>query len=440
EGSTVLLSGVVIGEVTSVSLLPDDNVEVICTIAAGNPIYRHSVFAATSTLTGSTTLAITLPPHRSRGDILPQTVLPEDQQPWGTLPPTIADLVSSGQEQLRSFSKTMKVVNAELPALARRFNLVAEHTDLLVLHTDDTLTALGSELDETVAALDRTVSVSGRNLTQLTGNVNGLVTDNRSRLQLLIRNLSDTADNLNKTMAGVAAIASDPMLHASLVQTAQNMADATARLKAIAANIQSITGDPQTEAQLKSAIGNLDAASAKANDLLGRFSHASGASTGTASPAPGGSPSAQSGGTQSNSGIFGQPLVEAHVRETWGDHGGGPASDLNVDLLPGARAHVTVGANDLGYSTTYDLLLDESASPEFQLGGGVLYSKLGVAALFRPFGGPVGVDARLYDPKHPTLDLYGDLRLSQRLQLFYGERSIWGPASRLPSFGLQVNY
>jgi phospholipid/cholesterol/gamma-HCH transport system substrate-binding protein len=442
EGSTVLLSGVEIGEVESVALLPDENVEVICTIQPGNVIYRHSTFSVAVTLTGSTTLAIQLPKHRYREDILPQYVLPEEDQPWGTLPPTIADLVSEGQVQLQQFSKTMKVVNAELPTLARRFNSVAEHTDLLVIHTDETLRTLSDELTATVESLNQTIAITGKNLNEVTGNVNGIVTDNRTKLNELVKNLAGAADGLNKTMAGMSSIAQDPVLHASLVGAAQNMQAATAKLKAITTDVESITGDPSTQAQLRGAIQNLDSATAKADELLGGKPATTASSPGSpttsgASPAPKG-PGAPH--LQTSGGLFSGPLVAAHIRETWGIHGGGPDSDLNVDLLPGARSHVTFGANDLGYSTTYNVLLDRNASPDLQVSGGVLYSKLGLAALFRPFGGPVGVDARLYDPKHPTLDLYGDLRLTQRLRLFYGERSIWGPTQKAPAFGLQVDY
>jgi phospholipid/cholesterol/gamma-HCH transport system substrate-binding protein len=433
EGSTVLLSGVEVGEVTSVALLPDESVEVICTIRRGNHLYRHSGYSVATTLTGSTTLAVTLPRHRDADDVLPERVLPEDEQPWGTLPPTIADLVSAGQEQLRNFSKTMKVVNAELPGIARRFSLVAMHTDELVVHTDETLVVLSGQLRDTVALLDTTIATSGRNVNQLTGNVNGLLADNRQKIGELIAHLADTTKQLDRTLSGVASIAQDPLLHASLVGTVANMQAATAKLKAIATEVEGITGDPKTQDQLRGAIQNLDAASAKVNAILGGGEGQTASQT-QSSPAP--APS----GAPLRGGLFGQPLVQAHVRETWGNRGGGPASDLNVDLLPGARTHLTFGANDLGYSTTYNFLLDRSTDPSLQVGAGVLYSKLGIAALFRPFGNPVGIDARLYDPKHPTLDLYGDLRLTQRLQLFYGERSLFGPAAKTPSFGFQINY
>ncbi|HYK52470.1 MAG TPA: hypothetical protein VEV38_02970, partial [Candidatus Eremiobacteraceae bacterium] len=251
------------------------------------------------------------------------------------------------------------------------------------------------------------------------------------------------------TMAGIASIADDPLLHDSLIGTVENVQGATAKLKAMATELESVTGDPKTESELKETVANLASATAKADAILGTFTTA-----GTEpEPVPLGSPQPLPSGATPPPLPSGAPprprlqmsslfsnLAQADVRETWGTHGGGPASDLNIVLLPKAKTHLTFGANDLGYSTTYNFLLNHD-SKDLQLGAGVEYSKLGIAALFRPFGSPIGIDARVYDPKHPTLDLYGDLRLSERLQLFYGERYLWtNTQTKTPSFGLEIKY
>lgn len=445
EGSSVLLSGVQIGEVTAVQLLPDQTVEVVSTINPGNVIYRDSVFTVAITITGATTLTITPPAVHQIAMVLPQTPLPIERQPWGGLPPSLTDLVSAGQVQLKQLETTLAVVNQALPSLLRKFTDVANDTDRLIGHTDRTLGNVSGQLNSTVAMLNVAIESNGRNITQLTGNLNELIANNRGRLSTLIDNLAKTSENLNKTMDGVASIAQDPQLHSSLIETAKNVADATAKLKAIATDIQSITGDQKTQSDLRGVIRNLSSASAKANDLLGGFSSAGSDETqpGGASPEPGNPgatprPNARRPGARR--GMLGMSLAQVQIRETWGTHGGGPNSDLNIVVLPRSDTHFTFGANDLGYASSYNFLIGKNVTPAFQVSGGVLYSKLGLAALFRPFGGPVGVDARLYDPKHPTLDLYGDLRLTQRLQLFYGDRSVWGTSAKTPSFGLQINY
>jgi len=76
EGSSVLISGVQVGEVTSVRLLPDQTVDVICTINPGNQVYRNSVFVVAITITGATTLTIQPPVHKDVAMILPEHPLP----------------------------------------------------------------------------------------------------------------------------------------------------------------------------------------------------------------------------------------------------------------------------------------------------------------------------------------------------------------------------
>jgi ABC-type transporter Mla subunit MlaD len=142
EGSSVLLSGVQIGEVTAVQLLPDETVEVICTINPGNVIYRDSVFTVAITITGATTLTIKPPAVHEVAMVLPEKPLPIEQQPWGGLPPSLTDLVSAGQDQLKQLEKTLAVVNKALPALLGKFTDVANDTDHLIAHTDRTLAGL----------------------------------------------------------------------------------------------------------------------------------------------------------------------------------------------------------------------------------------------------------------------------------------------------------
>jgi ABC-type transporter Mla subunit MlaD len=447
EGSSVQISGVNIGLVDSIRLLPDQTATVICSINSDNTVYRESVFTVTSTLTGQTTLAITPPPNLATAVPLPRHVLPESEQPEGVVPPTIADLVSEGQKRIRSLDRTLAIVNAQLPGMVHHFNNVAAHTDSLVTHADRALSFMGVQLNTTVASVNNLlanfqslVSTNGRNVTAMTTSLRAFMTKNGPRFALLVDDLSATADNLNKTMAAVTDVATDPRLKTNIMEATANLKDSSEKLKEVTSDIQSITGDPQVQEELKGAIRNLSGAIAKANAILGTVTTAQGASAGQ-------SPSGESGGSHASpprvhfgSLLSGLDLASAQVRETWPTNtSGGPASDLNLELLPRMPVHLTLGANDLGYHTTYNFLIDYRSSPRLQTGFGVLYSNLGAMAQYRALG-PFGVDARLYDPRQPKLDLYGDIRLARRLELFYGERSLIGPASlRTPSAGFQLN-
>jgi ABC-type transporter Mla subunit MlaD len=474
EGASVQISGVTVGSVTAIRLLDDQTVEAQARINKGNRIYRESQFVVTSTLTGQSSLSIRPPVDLAHATVLqPGIPANPNDEPWGVLPPTIADLVTESQARLQSLDKTIAMINNEMPRLAHRFDNIAAHTDHLITSADSNLTAMSSQLRSTVAELDLVIHSSGQNIVQLTGNLNSLVGNNSQRVQQLVDALADTAKNLNTTMANFASLTGDPTIKASLVQTAVNFKDASERLKIAATDLQSLTSDPSVQSELRSTITNLEGVTAKANDILGNFSSASpppGGSnaahgvapasnpasgtipvSGSAPPspstssAPSHSGSAPGGGSTNTAsrgfGTRGLSLVQPQVRLYWmnpSTGGGGPSSDLNLTFLPHSPTSVTVGANSLGFGSTYNVLINRRLAPGFTISGGVLYSNLGVKAVYLP--GPVGIDARLYNSKNPTLDLYGDVRLAHQLEVFYGERNLFGPNTKTPTFGLQANF
>lgn len=456
EGSSVQLAGVEIGTVDKIRLLPDQTATVICTISGDNTVYRGSTFTVATTLTGQSTLTIYPPADLSSAVPLPRRVLPEGEQPEGVVPPTIADLVSEGQARLRSLDKTLAIVNAELPGMVHHFNNVATHTDALIVHTNRNLDLLGQQLNTTVAGVNQlitgfqvVVAENGRNVTAMTTSLRSFMTNKGPQFAAMVDDLTATAANLNKTMAAVSSIASDPSVKANLIGATANLRDSSEKLKQVTTQIESITGDPQVQAELRGAITNLASATAKANAILSTFSDANTTTTGgqnqsqpATSPGGGGSPLPQSQ-TAPVTGFKSGPhngldLVNAQIRETFNGTPE-PMSDLNLELLPHAPVHVTVGANNIGYHTTYNALLDMRRSAQLQYSFGVIYSNLGGQAIYRPIS-LFGIDARLYDPAYPKLDLYGDIHLAKRLELFYGERSLMGPANlRTPAYGVQFN-
>ena len=81
-------------------------------------------------------------------------------------------------------------------------------------------------------------------------------------------------------------------------------------------------------------------------------------------------------------------------------------------------------------------------SPDFSIGGGVLYSRLGARAIYSPpvtKGVRLGLEGRVYDLRHPTTDLYADFGLGGGLMLFGGERDALHTGRRT-AFGLQYQF
>ncbi|HEY6235621.1 MAG TPA: MlaD family protein, partial [Candidatus Elarobacter sp.] len=127
KGALVYESGVIVGVVDQTRLIPEDfTVEVILAIDNSVDVPRNARFLIQAPLTGDSSLEIVPAapaPHPSgyaaptnapaAVAVLPREVLPIDQQPQGTNPATIQELLDQGQGE-------MKKVDSMLADLARR--------------------------------------------------------------------------------------------------------------------------------------------------------------------------------------------------------------------------------------------------------------------------------------------------------------------------------
>jgi hypothetical protein len=120
----------------------------------------------------------------------------------------------------------------------------------------------------------------------------------------------------------------------------------------------------------------------------------------------------------------------------------GPQTDFNAVLLPRSKTSLLVGANDIGTVDTtsfnFAALQTIGSSNTLRIGGGVLYSRLGVMADLGGAHGP-GLELRAYDAQHPTIDGYATLHAAPGIELFGGERDVLH-AGRRSVFGLQLQF
>src|SRR6202035_4185584 len=120
----------------------------------------------------------------------------------------------------------------------------------------------------------------------------------------------------------------------------------------------------------------------------------------------------------------------------------GPQTDLNVIALPKGSTSLFAGANDIGARASYNFAAMAGVAPGLRVGGGVLYSRLGARAIYSKElsqGLSIGLEGRVYDPRHPTTDLYANFGLGSGLTLFGGERDALH-SGRRTTFGLQYQF
>jgi ABC-type transporter Mla subunit MlaD len=497
KGALVYESGVIVGVVDQTKLLPEDfTVDVIMGINNSVDVPRDSRFLIAAPLTGDATVEIVppLPAPRPVGVVgptpvpqqvalLPRQVLPLEQQPQGTNPATLGDLLEEGQGEVHRLDLILAQLEDSEPHLLASLQSALDNANNLTSQGSKRLFRLADRLDAMTSTLQVALDAGSKNLVDITGTLDTTLHHNTSNVDTLFSMLSKTSVALNQTVDQVRDLASNPQVHQNLIDTTKGLAQTATTIGQMTQDLRSVTGNPQTQAQLRDTIANTDAATQKLNSLLRSFGGTSsvyGVDAG-ATPAPGatggphagaplgggvpggtiaGAPNAASSPTgatlpenfKSRIGAVAKNLLAIQLRlseldpyqpNTIGQRllqtsQRGPQTDVNAFILPYGKTSLFVGANDIGTpQSSWNVAVKENVAPHLYVGGGVLYNNLGGLVQYNP--GLIGFEARVYDPQFPTLDAYANINLSRGIQLFGGERDLTH-SGRRTVFGLQLQF
>ncbi|HLI96678.1 MAG TPA: MlaD family protein [Candidatus Baltobacteraceae bacterium] len=464
-GAQVFFSGVTVGTVDQVQLLPDNSVDVILAIQSGISIPKNSKFLIQAPLTGTPNMIIVPPVPKPLPNgymatpipqeaMLPREVLPIDQQPVGAASPTIADLLNQGQGQIRRLDEMLSTLEEREPKLLNTLQTA-------LVNVDDMTTQLRTTIAGVSGTMESTMQLAGGHIVDMTATLDDTMTRNQYKIDMLLSTLNSTAVALNKSMDQLANLATDPRLKTNLIATTSNIRDLTGNVAGLTGDLRTITGSPQTQAQLRDTVANLDATMQKADSLLGTLggqSHVYGIDAGAtpypvpvanALPPPGTqTPSPNAGHLKAGLSKMLSSLVQAQLRisylnaqtvngpSTLLTSDRGPQADFNLIALPKGPFSAMIGGNDIGGKTTWNFAGTKNFGA-FRAGGGILYSQLGVMGMYN--AGKLGAETRIYDPRHPTFDIYGNVNVAEWAKLFLGERDSTR-SDRRTVFGLQLQF
>jgi ABC-type transporter Mla subunit MlaD len=514
RGALVYESGVVVGVVDETRLLPEDfTVEVILAINNNVDIPRDARFLIAAPLTGDATVEILPPVPQSRVGavvgaapppasiaLLPRQVLPIEQQPQGSNPATLSELLEQGQGEVHRLDRMLSLLEEREPKLLDSLQSTLNGANDLTTNGSKRLYEIADRVDRLTASLQTALDAGSGNLIDITRQLDADVRTSGPKVDRLLSQLNGTAVSLNETVDQVKSLASNPEVRKNLIDTTKGLAQTATTIGAITSDLHNVTSNPQTQAQLRDTVANVDAATQKLNSLLrqlGATSNVYGVDPG-ATPAPvpaggispyghvpGGAPLPGSnlaaapaapaaapvaGGTTSSAPAAGatpppinairqrlsnaaKDLIALQIRLTelgpydpskftqplLATHDDGPQADFNLAVLPHGRMSLLAGANDVGTpQSSANFVLEQKMGSNLRVGGGMLYSNLGGLVQYTP-PGLFGVEARVYDLRFPTVDAYGTLNLGNTVQLFGGERDITH-AGRRSAFGLQLQF
>jgi len=494
----VLLSGVPIGAVDNISLLPDYTTEVVLAIKPGYEIPEGSRFLIQAPITGEPTVLIEPPKHLTTAmSTLPHVVLPIEQQPRGTNPTSIADLLEQGQGEVRRLDDILAQLQKSEPQLLAQLKSTLDNANDLTTTAKNSLTAVTGEVQQLSDSLQQNLTLASRNVVDLTGSLDSVVRRDSGKVDSLLAQLSTTSKSFGQTVDALRDVATNPKVKDNLISTTRDFALTAKTFAELTGDLRSVTGNPQTQNQLRDTVAQLDATSQKVDSLVGQLGGTSkvyGVDAGatpapfatptppgflptsmpaipppgaSAAPAPPGAPAAAPPGAAPGANAaktagglaalrarlnqFTKDLVELQIRagELSPQRAGsanrnvsplltpdrGPQSDFNVFLLPHARTGLEAGVNDIGsFGTSTANLMLLNRGGGFTYGGGIEYSRLGLTTSVAK--GALGFEARAYDLRHPTVDTYLNLFAGPKFQVFGGERDL-GHSSRRTVFGAQ---
>ncbi|HTW83511.1 MAG TPA: MlaD family protein [Candidatus Sulfotelmatobacter sp.] len=472
KGALVYESGVVVGVVDQTVLQPDFTVEVILAINNSVDVPRDARFLIQAPLTGDSSLEI-VPVSTERvvaANVLPRQVLPIDQQPTGTNPATLQDLLDQGQGEVHRLDAMLAELETREPKLLNTLQSALDNANQVAVTTNHTFGKLSARIDSLTDTLQLALQQGSANITDMTSQLDQAVHRNTGHFDSIALALDNSARDLNRTADRIQQLAADPKLHDDILQTTHGLAQTATTFASLAADLRTVTSNPQTQAQLRDTIASADAAMQKADSLLGKLGGTSsvygidagatpaphGAGASGAAPVPGTSPAPHGASPQAlkfKVGDLVHQLIALQVRvseldaEEVGSNSSplltkdrGPSTDVNAILFPHGSTYLYTGVNDVGGpSATANVAAMTHVSSHLLFGGGLLYSRLGMRADYDPGSSGVGVEGLVYDPRHPTADGYLNLKLGGGLELFGGERDILHTGRRT-TFGLQYQF
>ena len=489
-GAIVLESGVSVGSVEAIKLLDDYTVDVIMLVKSQVDIPRRSRFLIQAPLTGDPILVIVppTPPNRAPGvatetpapnavATLPHKVLPVEEQPQGDEPVSVADLLVQGQGEMAQLDKVMNDFTRKEPALLNAIQSAISNANDLTIIANQSVQQLSRKANTIADSLSISMNSAANNVVDLTSALDKTVQANAGNIDAIAASLNRTSQSIELSARSLKDLASNQDVKHNLLSTTKSIAEAAQTIADLTVDLRQVTGNPQTQTQLRDAAAQADAAVQRVNSLLASFGGTSsvygvdpGATPGPISSAPvppgraapgagaaapngtkRGNPSSVQGNFKNKIGQLAKNLVGVQIRlsslnkqRAYRGAGTpllgqdrGPQSDVNLIILPSGRTSAFAGVNDLGAKSSYNFAAMQSFGDHIRVGGGVLYSRLGVLGEYN--NAAFGLEGRLYDLRHPTLDGYARLKLHPGIAVFGGQRDILHD-SRRNVFGLELRF
>ena len=284
-GALVYESGVVVGSVDSITLLPDYSTEVVVALKSKTDVPSNARFLIVQPLQGDPTLRILLRPLVGQGAFVPAApfphqVLPIDRQPLGQSTLSLPEFLAEGQNQFARIDDLLAQFQGRAPQLLSSLQRTLDNSNNLTRDADRSLLQLSNAANGSLVTLNassrllttqlsQSLTIASANLIDVTERLDASTKSGQPHLERVLAQLDSASAQLSQSMDALHGIAADPALHDNVISTTRSIAATTATFAALLQDFRKVTGDDRTQAQLRDVVAHIDAASQKADSLLG---------------------------------------------------------------------------------------------------------------------------------------------------------------------------
>lgn len=252
-GAQVYLSGVNIGTVSKVKILPDTTVDMILNISRATDIPKNAAFSVQSSVTGSPTITIVVPKQHlaadqiptpvPQSDLLPKRIVPVAQQPVGSTPLTIEDVMAEGRALTDRADRALARARPYGPRLLRHVQNARANGAATTQEMRTALPALQASLQSTIARAQANAASAQRALRER----------DQPMLAAVASAFGRSSRDMKQAASVLTSVKNDPRARANVRAAAANLRDATSRMAQLTRDMEIMTKSPQTKAELRDA-------------------------------------------------------------------------------------------------------------------------------------------------------------------------------------------
>ncbi len=457
----VTLAGVQIGKVASVTLTPTQQADLKLEIkdnlnGRAVRIPRGSQFLISTPILGTSGTIMVIPPSNAVQNA-EGSIRDGETDLRGTKVGDLTASLAKATALLDQVTITTKKVDLLLDSATRLANDPKIQNSLKqTLNNVNLASANGLQLTgrlnglltednaQVLALLKQTKAgeqVSLDNLAATTGTVKQITSENKAQIATLIRNLNDTTS----AVAGITGQVNDTLKNGGVIKnldaTVANLKTTTDKLNTIAGNFQSLSAvatDPKVQSNLKDTVQNIRDSSEQAEFLIERLNKIAGGrrKTVTVIAAPGIGTVVLPGAGKNNTPAAitptpapsrGAPYYLPRVQALYNTRNRHFRTDIDA-VVPLSIAPVTfVRAGIYGFGDSNKLILQGGQGLDKK---GLVAGRAGIYASKLALGADIGLGKRetlsldLYDPNNFRIDAKGTLMLAPDLGLVLGGENI----------------